>query len=161
MIIKHSFYYLFVIQYYCSQWVHLLFTYFIHPLQGPDLSAQTKYISPSTLMYLEAPSISIMDEKQENVVPLYRIFIGYWTNTVFWDRVLWSEFDHRACEVINPTKERVIYLYRIIIYLYKIINIIKYHHIYVGLLIIIKCFEHQFIPKHRIRIDIAFICMLA
>ena len=35
-----------------------------------------------------------------------KIIIGYWTNTVFWDRVLWSEFDHRACEVINPTKER-------------------------------------------------------
>ena len=32
---------------------------------------------------------------------------------------------------------------RIIIYLYKIFNLIKYHQIYVGLLIIIKCFEHQ------------------
>ena len=87
-------------------------------------------------------------------------------NTVFWDRVLWSEFDNRSCEVINPTKEpgpKTLYEFnnRIIIYLYKIINFIKYHHIYVGLLIIIKCFEHQFIPKHRIRIDIAFICMLA
>ena len=29
---------------------------------------------------------------------------------------------------------------RIIIYLYKIINFIQFHHIYVGLLIIIKCF---------------------
>ena len=91
----------------------------------------------------------------------YNVLIGYWTNTVFWDRVLWSEFDHRACEVINPTKERgprTLYEFnnRIIIYLYKIINFIKYHQIYVGLLIIIKCFEHQFIPKHRIRIDIAF-----
>ena len=67
-------------------------------------------------------------------------------NTVFWDRVLWSEFDHRACEVINPTKERgpkTLYEFnnQIIIYLYKIINFIKYHHIYVGLLISIKCFE--------------------
>ena len=25
---------------------------------------------------------------------------------MFWDRVLGSEFAHRACEVINPTKER-------------------------------------------------------
>ena len=24
---------------------------------------------------------------------------------VFWDRVLWLEFDNRACEVINPTRE--------------------------------------------------------
>ena len=93
-------------------------------------------------------------------------FIGYWTNTVFWDRVLWSEFDHRACEVINLTKEwgpKTLYEFnnRIIICLYKIINFIKYHQIYVGLFIIIKYFEHQFIPKHRIRIDIAFICMLA
>ena len=59
------------------------------------------------------------------------IIIGYWTNTVFWDRVLWSEFDHRACEVINPTKERgpkTLYSFnnRIIIYLEKIINFIKY-----------------------------------
>ena len=87
-------------------------------------------------------------------------------NTVFWDRVLWSELDHRACEVINPTKERgpkTLYEFnnRIIIYLYKIINFIKYHHIYVGLLIIIECFVHKFIPRHRIRIDIAFSCMLA
>ena len=99
-------------------------------------------------------------------VKRYIPIIGYWTNTVFWNRVLWSEFNHRACEVINPTKERgpkTMYKFnnRIIIYmyLYKIINFIKYHHIYVGLLIIIKCFEHQFIPKHRIRIDIAlFAC---
>ena len=34
------------------------------------------------------------------------IIIGYWTNTVFWDWVIWSEFDHRACKVINPTNER-------------------------------------------------------
>ena len=78
-------------------------------------------------------------------------------------RVLWLEFYHRACEVIKPTKERgpkTLYSFnnRIIIYLCKIINFIKYHQIYVGLLIMIKCFEHQFIPKHRIRIDIAFIC---
>ena len=58
------------------------------------------------------------------------VIIGYWTNTVFWDRVLWSEFDHRACEVINPTKEpgpKTLYEFnnRIIIYLYKIINLIK------------------------------------
>ena len=61
----------------------------------------------------------------ESDVP--EIVIGYWTNTVFWDRVLWSEFDH---EVINPTKERgpkTLYEFnnRIIIYLYKIINLIK------------------------------------
>ena len=58
-------------------------------------------------------------------------------------RVLWSEFDHRACEVINPTKERgpkTMYEFnnRIIVYLYKIINFIKYNQIYVGLLIIIN-----------------------
>ena len=35
-----------------------------------------------------------------------QVIIGYWTNTVFWDRVLWLEFDHRACEVNNSTKER-------------------------------------------------------
>ena len=45
-------------------------------------------------------------------------------------RVLWSECDHRACEVINPTKERgpktlCEFNNRIIIYLYKIINFIK------------------------------------
>ena len=33
---------------------------FIHPLQGPDLSAKTKYISPSTLGYFETPIISIV-----------------------------------------------------------------------------------------------------
>ena len=32
------------------------------------------------------------------------IIIGHWTNKVFWDRVLWSEFV--ASSVINPTKER-------------------------------------------------------
>ena len=68
--------------------------------------------------------------------------------------VLGSEFDHRACEVINPTKERgpkTLYKFsnRIIIYMYlcKIINFIKWHQIYFGLLIIFKCFEHQFIPN--------------
>ena len=61
---------------------------------------------------------------------LLKIIIGYWTNTVFWDRVIWSEFEHRACEAINPTKERgpkTLYEFnnRIIIYLYKIINFSK------------------------------------
>ena len=56
----------------------------------------------------------------------YRLLNEY----IVWDRVLWSEFDHRACEVINPTKERglkTLYEFnnRIIIYLYKIINFIK------------------------------------
>ena len=46
------------------------------------------------------------------------------------DRVLWSEFDHRACEVINTTKERgpkplFEFNNRIITYLYKVINFIK------------------------------------
>ena len=59
-----------------------------------------------------------------------QLIIGYWTNTVFWDRVLWSEFDHRACEAINPTKERgpkTLYEFnnRIITYRYKIINLVK------------------------------------
>ena len=58
------------------------------------------------------------------------VIVGYWTNTVFWDRVLCSEFDHQACEVINPTKERgpkTLYEFnnRFIIYLYKIFNFIK------------------------------------
>ena len=54
------------------------------------------------------------------------VIIGYWTNTVFCDRVLWSEFD--------PTKERgpkTLYEFnnRIIIYIYKIINFIKIYTI--------------------------------
>ena len=64
----------------------------------------------------------------------YPIIIGQCTNTEFWDRVLRSEFDHRAYAVINPTKERgpkTMYEFnnRIIIgpiiYLYKIINLIE------------------------------------
>ena len=58
------------------------------------------------------------------------IRVGYWTNTVFWDRVLWSDFDHRACEVINPNKERgpkTLYEFnnRLIIYLYRTVKFIK------------------------------------
>ena len=78
--------------------------------------------------------------------------IGIWSSSLGGD-----QSDHRT------RSQHTLYEFnnRIIIYLYKIINLIKYHQIYIGLLIIIKCVEHQFIPKHRIRIDIAFICMLA
>ena len=54
--------------------------------------------------------------------------------------------------MIDATKERgpkTLYEFsnRIIIYLYRIINFSN-KSFCVGLLIIIKCFEHQFIPKH-------------
>ena len=72
----------------------------------------------------------ITSRRNANMIIWRGIIIGYSTNTVFWDQVLWAEFDHRACEVINPTKERdpkTLYEFnnRIIIYLYKIINFIK------------------------------------
>ena len=69
----------------------------------------------------------------------------YFPKYSVWDRVLRSEFYHRACEVINPTKDRDTktldeFNNRIIIYLYNIINFIKKHKIYVVF----------FIPKHQI-----------
>ena len=45
-----------------------------------------------------------MVEVSVNSSYAYRLLNSYYA--VFWDLVLWSEFDHRACEVINPTKER-------------------------------------------------------
>ena len=71
---------------------------------------------------------------------------------MFWDRVLWSGCDHRACEVINPTKERgpkhCTSSITELLYTSIKLSISVTKSFCVGLLIIIKCLEHQFIPKH-------------
>ena len=88
-----------------------------------------------------SPCMCIVNIYHKNIIQVYCVHFTsfivlrcpsdtYWTNTVFWNRVLRSEFDHRACEVINPTKERgpkTLHEFnnRIIIYLYKIINFIN------------------------------------